>query len=1417
MPEPEDHPRYHWKTVRVFISSTARDFHAERDYLVKYVFPELREWCEKWKLHLVDIDLRWGLGPEELAHGRTIEICLEAIDGHRPFFIGLLGNAYGWVPAPDRLPGKRTGAYDWLRGREDDSITHLEIQHAVLDPSSSVDKAERSPHAFFYFRDETCLPAPDALPGFSPADREEYARVFYEQDPGRQVRLESLKAEIRAHYERLGAERNNPGETADRIFGYAPEFDPELANPEDDALKGRFTRDSLREFGERVREDLKKSLAGQFQDRIAFLSGQREEDPLEAELELQEAFVEDSTQFFVGREAFLQKLRDYVTGNSRRILAVYGKPGSGKSALLARFYEELRESARVSESDAGSVQGVHAIPLFVGAGPGSRALPSLLQSVCRNMHRHCGPAAEREARLAQLEAERAGQDPSSPWWAEQRRKIDADYQIPSETGPLRAAFLAFLRKTRRPIVLVIDGLNQLDETDGAQNLEWLPTELPLHVKIVASTLESRAKEALRNKTQEEVEVPRLTDKLRLAVLRARPSMFCKQLAPEHEASLLRKEWTRNPLYLHVALEEIRLYGGTGERLLALIESLPSGIPELFDFVLARLEREFAASRTAEEGPGIVERVFCLLACARYGLTGGELQGLLAQSDPDSTHQLVLRSLRGYLLQRGPVRDFRHRALAKAVHARYLGGDRAQRWHGELAAYFHAQPVYVGAGTDRPDLRKLDEQLWQQVRARDWAALERALTDFRFLEAHVRAGRIRELVAGFQDALAVLPQGHGLRDTLTALYGALRRDADFIALHPDTLFQCLWNSCWWYDSAVAARHYRWLPVPRRAPLPWDGLGSKLSDLLESWRAEKESEEPGFLWLRCCRPPAMPSDCGPVAMFRHGDGRPVMNVVWSADGRLLASRSDQGWAQVWDLVSGRELQRAEGRKGGGDKLFPKAGPVCWPDGEPVRWSDGVRPELLLGGRVCVRHGQLVMVSGDLRWLNGAQWEAKTRDGHRMARCGEDGTILIVDLRNDGQLLRLLGDTAEVWTAAWSPDETRLAAGSANGWVRVFRVQSRLEGCVRRYNAREDWLFSPDGSRIWSRSGPILSARDARTGEVLFEVDGVTDAIAFSPRGDEVCVAFKGGALSILDAHTGEERLSLAAPSERVGCIQYGRDGKHLVAWRPPDTEPRRRAVRTETRAACIWDAATGELLHADVVSARTVLCPSPECEAPAPPVLFEEQAGRTVARCRLTGKRLAVFPLALTTETSPTMPVCFGSSARGGLYVFRLEGDLSAWADREVGAGAISASDGDCVPCNGARVLVCDCQMRMEHPFRLMLPELVPGITVDFTDRAQTAVETFCKGHPAVILVHMHNSLQVRPDELYGELSSICERYRWEPPAMLVYSGSVPSEGLRNMVQESAGKHAFMMVPLSMSDVADFVREHSRRTPEADDDG
>ena len=83
------------RTIRVFLSSTFRDFGEERDLLVRRVFPSL---CARLKdrcVDLVDVDLRWGITAQEAERGEVLPICLAEIDRARPYFIGMLGERYG--------------------------------------------------------------------------------------------------------------------------------------------------------------------------------------------------------------------------------------------------------------------------------------------------------------------------------------------------------------------------------------------------------------------------------------------------------------------------------------------------------------------------------------------------------------------------------------------------------------------------------------------------------------------------------------------------------------------------------------------------------------------------------------------------------------------------------------------------------------------------------------------------------------------------------------------------------------------------------------------------------------------------------------------------------------------------------------------------------------------------------------------------------------------------------------------------------------------------------------------------------------------------------------------------------------------------------------------------------------------------
>ena len=107
----------------------------------------------------------------------------------------------------------------------------------------------------------------------------------------------------------------------------------------------------------------------------------------------------------------------------------------------------------------------------------------------------------------------------------------------------------------------------------------------------------------------------------------------------------------------------------------------------------------------------------------------------------------------------------------------------------------------------------------------------------FLESKTEGGLIFDLVTEITDAAGLINESHARGTTLRLLAEALRRDSHFLSRHPTTLFQCLWNQCWWHDCPEAARHYEGAPVP---PV----LTSGLHKLMEAWRDEKKQAIPAF---------------------------------------------------------------------------------------------------------------------------------------------------------------------------------------------------------------------------------------------------------------------------------------------------------------------------------------------------------------------------------------------------------------------------------------------------------------------------------------------------------------------------------------------------------------------------------------------
>ncbi len=267
------------RTVRIFLSSTFRDFGEERDLLVRQVFPALRARLKDRFVELVDVDLRWGITVEEAERGDVLPICLAEIDRSRPYFIGMLGERYGWIPPHEGYAPELLERQPWLKQHQGGkSVTELEILHGVLK------NKRMKTRAFFYFRS----------PAYATAKGGDYL-------PSSEDRTRQLKLKRRIRERGLC------------VTSY----------PDPDALAKRIER------------DLWRLLDAEFP-----LS--KVPDAFERERLRHEAYAAPRRRMYLGADRYQVALDKALQSNAPRIL-VEGASGAGKSALLANFFDAYRK------------------------------------------------------------------------------------------------------------------------------------------------------------------------------------------------------------------------------------------------------------------------------------------------------------------------------------------------------------------------------------------------------------------------------------------------------------------------------------------------------------------------------------------------------------------------------------------------------------------------------------------------------------------------------------------------------------------------------------------------------------------------------------------------------------------------------------------------------------------------------------------------------------------------------------------------------------------------------------------------------------------------------------------------------------------------------------------------------------------
>lgn len=648
------------QVVRVFVSSTFRDLEAERDELAKQAFPALRRFCEHRGLTWSDVDLRWGITDEQASENHVLEICLREITKCRPYFIGILGERYGWVP--DAIPVDLLARVPWLTNHAGASVTELEILHGVLRRKDAVCTA------FFYFRDARHTPRdPHAREGVIDDEVRRFGRAEAERRASeRRARLHDLKQRIRnsgAHVR----EFRTPGELA--VW---------------------------------VERDLKAAIEADLPHLPT--------DPTVRAAHEHESFGKGHAPVAVARPEVRARL-DATLAQPGPPLVVVGSPGSGKTGLLSRWWHDPDRAVRE----------VPGLTHHVGANAES--------TQWRDVVRRC---------LLALQAH-----------------LGVDGEVPAGASELRQAFTVTMQRVEanRPFALIIDGLDQLEEGEGAQPLAWLPRQLPPGIRCVLATSGGLPLAAVQQRQWPVVVLGDLGGQARATFTRDYLARFGKALGDGLVQQVAAAPSTGNLRYLRTVLDELRVHGvheTVANRASELLRARTTA--DLYDRVLARWEQDYERDR-----PGLVRDAFRLLVTARRGLREPELLDLLgsdqdldrrfvqwvtrARRMPDEAESAALigratplpqrvwaplsHAASGVLTLRSGLLHPTNRDFRNAVNQRYLTQDREQA-HRLLGGYFGAQAARVGVeageATDAAMARMQQEQPWHLAAVREWQGL-----------------------------------------------------------------------------------------------------------------------------------------------------------------------------------------------------------------------------------------------------------------------------------------------------------------------------------------------------------------------------------------------------------------------------------------------------------------------------------------------------------------------------------------------------------------------------------------------------------------------------------------------------------------------------------------------------------------------